>query len=378
MKDKPFCSVIVLNYFGEKIIKKNVSFLLSLDYPKDKYEIIIVDNGSKDKSPQIIKKLTRANSKIKFIPLEKNIGFSAGNNVGIKKAMGKYVILLNNDCFVDKNWLKELVEVAEKNKKIFAVTSKILITNNLKHSAKPEKRIIQNAGSIVFQDGYGRDIGTIIDYEHRQNYEPDQGQYDKKREVYAVCGAACLFRKSVFKKIGYLDESFFFYYEDTEISERARFAGYKLIFAPKAIAYHLHAYSSGEWSSFFIYHSEKGRLLHVFYNFPVTVFITEYFRFTAESFGRLLGIRGLGSLTRIPQLLLYVIFIVPALYKIFNPDKKFIKKFKSNTQYLKVSLYFLFNLPKLFIYRWQKRTEVNKKIIWKNFQDIVIGKWYFN
>lgn len=374
----PFCSIIVLNYFGEKIIKKCLDLLLELDYPKNKYEIIVVDNNSTDQSRTIINRLAENNKIIKEIYLNKNFGFSKGNNVGIKAARGKYVALLNNDCFVDKNWLKELVKVAEEDKNIFAVASKILITDNFKNPTKSKIKLIQNAGSIIFQDGYGRDIGTVINYDHEQSYEEDYGQYDQKREVYSVCGAACLLRKNVLKKLEYLDESFFFYYEDTEISERARFAGYKLIYTPKATAYHLHAYSSSEWSPFFIYHSEKGRLLHVFYNFPLTVFIREYFKFTAESFGRLLGIRGLGSLVRIPKLLFYTIFIVPAVYKIFNPNKKFIKKFKSNAQYLKASFYFLLNLPQLFIYRWQKRSEVDKKIIWKNYQDIVTGRWYLN
>ncbi len=377
-EDKPFCSVIVLNYFGEKIIKDVINTLLTLNYPKKRYEIIVVDNNSTDESRKIIDKLVEKHKNIKKIYLEENFGFAKGNNFGIKAAKGRYVILLNNDAFPDRNWLKELVSAAEEDKKIFAVTSKIILTDNLKKPTKPKSKFIQNAGSVVFQDGYGRDIGTVINYDHEQSYEEDHGQYDQRREVYAVCGAACLFRKNLLKKLGYLDETFFFYYEDTEISERARFAGYKLMYAPKAIVYHLHAYSSSEWSPFFIYNAERGRLLHVFYNFPVRVFIKEYFFFTTEALGRLFGIKGFDSLWRIFQLLLYVIFIIPALYKLFNPDKKFIKKFKSNLQYIKISLYFLFELPKLLVHRWRKHTSVNNKIIWKNYQDIISGKWYFN
>lgn len=373
----PFCSIIVLNYFGEKIIEKTINALLAMNYPKKMYEVIIVDSNSKDKSRQIIDGLVKKHPNIKSIFLDINPGFSKGNNIGMKAAKGKYIILLNNDAFPDKNWLTQLVKVAESNEKIFAVTSKILITDNFKNPHKPKKRLIQNAGSIVFQDGYGRDIGTVIDYEHNQTFEADIGQYDKDKEVYAVCGAACLFRKTILKKIGYLDESFYFYYEDTEISERARLHGYKLIFTPSAVVYHLHAYSSSEWSPFFIYNAERGRLLHVLYNFPALVFIREYIIFTLQSFGRLLGISGLGGIWRLIQLLVYVVLIFPALYKLFNPDKKFVKKFKINVQYIKVSLHFLFFLPRLLIHRWSKIASLKKDAISQNYHQIITGKWYF-
>lgn len=382
MKDRkkkvhPLCSIVVLNYNGEKIIEKNLKALLDLNYPKNSFEIIVVDNNSQDKSAEIIKDFERNYPQIKFIALKKNIGFSAGNNIGIKSAKGKYVVLLNNDAFPDKNILKESVKVAEKEKNIFAVTFKILITDNIKTPQKPYKRFIQNAGSIVFQDGYGRDIGAVVQW-HEQEFEEDRGQYDTEREIYAVCGAACLFRKKLLNKIGLLDESFFFYYEDTEISERARFAGYKLVYAPKAFVYHLHAYSSGEWSPFFIYNAEKGRLLHVFYNFPFLIFVKEYFKFTAEAYGRLFGIRGIRSIWRITQLLLYILLIIPALYRVFHREKKFIKTFKNNIQYVKISFYFFFNLPFLTVCRFQKHRNIRKKVFQENYQSIVSGRWYFN
>ena len=219
----PFCSVIVLNYNGEKFLKKTLESVLALDYSKSDYEIIVVDNASKDKSAEIIHELARPNGplltyevkngpSISSILLQKNIGFAGGNNIGIKQANGKYVTLLNNDCTVDKNWLKELVGVAEKDEKIFAVNSKIYLGNTNK---------IQNAGIRIFANGYAQDIGAIPNNKI-QDYEEDRGQYDKEREVDAACGAAVLYRKSILDKIGLLDGSFFLYYEDVEISERAK------------------------------------------------------------------------------------------------------------------------------------------------------------
>lgn len=336
----PFCSIIILNYNGEKFVKKTLESVFGLDYPKDDYEIIVVDNASTDKSSNVIENYIDSGSesgmtsnesvipakarvhpepvhregiqpKITTFFLNNNLGFSGGNNIGIKHAKGKYIILLNNDCIVDKNWLKELVAVAEKDEKIFAVNSKIYLGDTNK---------IQNAGIRIFPNGYAQDIGAIPN-DKVQEYAEDKGQYDKEREIDAACGAAVLYRKSILDEIGLLDESFFLYYEDVEISERAKKHGYKIVYAPKAVVHHLHAASSEEWSPFFIYHSEKGRLLHMIYHFSLTVFFREYFKFFFKSILRL-G------------------------YGVRHP-----KRFLQQLQYLKVSVYFLFHLAVLLFKR---------------------------
>jgi GT2 family glycosyltransferase len=301
----PFCSIVILNYNGEKFIMKTLDSVFALDYPKDEYEIIVVDNASTDKSRKVIHQLTTGSRQLATVFLHKNLGFAGGNNMGIRRAKGEYVALLNNDCTVDNNWLKELAAVAEKDVKIFAVNSKIYLGNTNK---------IQNAGIQIFPDGYARDRGAVPKNK-KQEYEEDHGQYNNEEEIDAACGAAVLYRKSILDKIGYLDENFFLYYEDVEISERAKKHGYKIVYAPRAVVRHLHATSSGEWSPFFIYHSEKGRLLHMMYHFPLTIFFKEYFKF----FGK--------SILRIG-------------YGIRHPSR-----FIQQLQYLKVSAYFFFYLP---------------------------------
>src|SRR5688572_28352538 len=120
------CSVIILNYFGEKVIKKVLDSLVNQKFPKNQVEIIVVDNASKDKSLQILEDLQKSIQNLKLIKNSTNLGFSKGNNVGIKSATGDYVILLNNDCIVDSNWLTEIIKTAKKSPDIFAVNSKIL------------------------------------------------------------------------------------------------------------------------------------------------------------------------------------------------------------------------------------------------------------
>lgn len=425
-KKYPFCSIIILNYFGEKVIDKTIKSVLNLKYPKKNYEIIIVDNNSLDKSREILERFAKKYTQIKLIYSDKNLGFAGGNNLGIKKAKGEYVILLNNDCLVDKNWLIELVKVAEKDKKIFAVGGKLILypkyfIYNLKKEDNlilkktsliksklldytREKEIdfdffikdnnltleipydpyfdknikikiqyldkklnkknsflnikidnikktsfskVQNAGNLIFQDGYGRDIGSIIYYQ-RQNYEKEKKQYDKIVERYAACGASVLYRKSILNKIGLLDENSFMYYEDVDICERARLYGYKTYFSPFSIARHLHALSSKEWSPFFIYHTEKGRLLHIFFNFPLKIFLKEFLIFIIKSIGRLIK---------------------------FTRSKK---DFDKNWQYIKIIIYFLTNFYSLINERNNRLKNIKKSKIEKNYLKILEGHWLFN
>lgn len=462
----PYSSVIVLNYFGEKVIESTIQSLMEMDYPKDRFEVIVVDNNSQDKSRNIINALKGKYGNIKTIFLEKNLGFAKGNNIGIRQSNGEFVALLNNDCVVDKEWLRELVITASRDRKIFAVGSKILlypkyvslsieldpkqfldncflteshlrnftkrnvengifeknghyeiellydpikdsrvvisfsvnkktinqkkalgikIPNLEKRNYKIRSRVrsndiiyevqinlkdkyilrssynkIQNAGIVVFQDGFGRDIGSLI-REHSQYYEKDVRQFDQEKEIYAACGAAVLYRTEIFKKIGYLDESFFMYYEDDEICERARIKGYKVYYSPKAVVRHIHALSSGEWSPFFIFHTGKGRLLHVFYTFPLRVFLGEYLKMIGLILGNFAFL-----LSRLSSLLNYL--------KKSGPDKK-LQNLDKEIQYLKILLYFIYNSPLLIFKKLRKG--LSAKGIESNYQSITDGRWYF-
>ncbi len=319
----PFCSIIVLNYNGEKFIPKTIASLVDLNYPKNRFEIIVVDNASQDKSLQIINDLVTSNKPnptasvergpvIRALSLQKNIGFAAGNNMGIRQATGEYVALLNNDCVVHPDWLKELVTCAQENEKIFAVNPKVYLGESNK---------IQNAGIRIFPNGYAQDIGAIPKNK-KQDYEEDKGQYDTIREVDAACAVATLYRKSILDRIGLFDENFFMYYEDVEISERARSKGYKIVYTPKAIVHHQHAATSTEWSPFFIYHSERGRLMYMALHFPLTVFLKEFFVFKLKAKLR---------------------FLIRLITKPSTTAQ--------NWQYIKVSWYMLIKLPYLFIRR---------------------------
>ena len=234
-------SIIIPNYNGQKYLGDCIDSLYRLDFPRDQYEIIVVDNASSDSSKGFI---LSTYLDVALIQAERNLGFADGCNLGIKNSRGEYIVLLNNDTVVDPNWLKELVAVADSDKEVAIVGSKLLF-KHIPHE-------IQNAGSYLTGRGDGGDMGS---------HQPDEGQFDTTREVMAVCGASMLVRRTLIEEIGALDEDFFAYYEDEDLCYRTRLYGKKIIFASKSVVYHVHAATSGEWSPLFTFLVFRNKLL---------------------------------------------------------------------------------------------------------------------
>ena len=112
--------------------------------------------------------------------------------------------------------------------------------------------VLNNAGSMVFRDGYGAD---------RAYQELDRGQYERPEEVFAFCGGSVCFRTEALRQAGVFDDDFFLYYEDTDLSWRLRSLGWRIRYQPAAVARHIHSASSVEWSPLFVFHTDRNRLL---------------------------------------------------------------------------------------------------------------------
>lgn len=234
-------SIIIPNYNGQKYLGDCIDSLHRLNFPRDNYEIIVVDNASSDNSCEFI---FSTYPDVVLIRAGKNLGFASGCNLGIKHSSGEYIVLLNNDTAVDPDWLNELVAVADRDEDAAIVGSKLLFKHN--------PHVIQNAMSYLSNSGDGGDVGS---------YQPDEGQYDTTREVMAVCGASMLIKRTLIEEIGALDEDFFAYYEDLDLCYRTRLYGKKIVFAAKSVVYHVHAATSGEWSPFFTFLVLRNKLL---------------------------------------------------------------------------------------------------------------------
>ena len=123
----------------------------------------------------------------------------------------------------------------------------------------------QNTGSVIFRNGAGRDRGTYVRNDE-VFYETDEGQYGKVEEVFAACGASYLMRREMIDDVGLLDDDFFIYYEDTDLSWRARLRGWKVVYSPQAYVRHIHCGTNTEWSPFFVHLIERNRLAMIFKN----------------------------------------------------------------------------------------------------------------
>ena len=218
--DAPLVSVVILNWNGKHFLKNCLSSVLNSDYPN--FEIIFVDNASIDGSVEYVLKNFGFDKRLKVIKNNKNLGYTGGNNVGIKYAKGKYVVLLNNDTKVEPSWLRELVKVMELNPDVGIAQSKLLLLNN--------PRLIDCAGGFIDPFGYGYERGHL---------EKDKGQYDKVDNIFYSKGASIIIRREILKKVGLFDEDFFMYFDEADLCWRVWLAGYRVVLCPTSIVYHM-------------------------------------------------------------------------------------------------------------------------------------------
>ena len=119
-------------------------------------------------------------------------------------------------------------------------------------AAAPRFDVINNVGGIVIAEGYGADRGY---------QQVDEGQFDEPEGVFTACGNGVAMRTEIGHRLGWFDDDFFLYYEDTDLSWRLRALGYEIRYEPRAVLRHVHAASSQEWSPLFVFHVDRNRLL---------------------------------------------------------------------------------------------------------------------
>jgi hypothetical protein len=223
---QPKVTIIILTWNSYDVTRDCLLSLRKVDYPV--FEIILVDNGSIDSSSE---KLAQEFPEIKVIRNEKNLGFTGGNNVGIRDALKKnpdYLLLLNNDTIVTPAFLTEMIRVAETDSRIGMLNPKI-------YYFEPADKIWYAGGKYIRWKTFPVHFGL------RQR---DDGSYNQTQEVSFVTGCALLVRSEVVRKIGLLDEVFFLSYEDVDWSARALEAGYKAMFVPASVIWHRDSYDT--------------------------------------------------------------------------------------------------------------------------------------
>jgi GT2 family glycosyltransferase len=230
MKEPPEVSIIIVNWNGKNYLENCFSSIFYQTYQN--FEVILVDNGSRDGSVEYIIKNFPAT---KIIENDKNIGLPAATNMAIKSSQSKYLVTLDNDTRVEPQWLEELVKAADSDSCIGSCQSKVL---SIEH---PE--IIDAMGISITKNGEAIRLGYGL---------KDKEEFNEIKEILGA-STAILYRREMFDQIGLFDEDFFAYYEDVDLALRSKLMGWRSIYVPKAIAYHVHSATLGKESPFKLY-----------------------------------------------------------------------------------------------------------------------------
>jgi GT2 family glycosyltransferase len=233
-------SIIILNYNSQFWLKKTLDTLKKyyLDISKFKVEVIVVDNASADDSVKMTK---REFKWAKLIVNPTNCGFAAGNNVALKDATARYVMLLNNDIqFTEQSNLDTLIKFMDKHKEVAVISPKVVLTNGQLDQACHRGEPTPWASLAYFMK-----LDKLFPT------SPTFGQYhmsykdlNSPHVIDACTGAAMIIRTKIMQKVGLLDEQFFMYAEDLDWCKRFRDAGHTIVFYPEVQIIH-HKYKSG-------------------------------------------------------------------------------------------------------------------------------------
>jgi hypothetical protein len=243
----PFFSVIIVNWNGRHLLEECLDSIPGRG--NGEIEVIVVDNGSTDGSADFLR--SRYVPRIRLIELPSNEGWSGGNNRGIESAGGEYVLLLNNDTRLENGFFSRLREGISRHPGSGMFAVKILDDK--------DRTVIDNTGHVIFWDGSSRGRGRM---------KKDGPEYAKEEEVLCPSGAAGVYKREIFGRVGLIDEDYFTYGEDTELGLRARKAGYRCHYIPSAVMYHKYSASGGAYTPRKVYYVERNRIWTVIKLFP--------------------------------------------------------------------------------------------------------------
>ena len=224
----PKAYIVIVNWNRPHDTIECINSVKSINY--NNYNIVIVDNGSNDNSPDIINNM---HDDVILIKNKENLGFAGGNNVGIRFALdngAEYIWLLNNDTVVHQNALTAMVDLGERIPESGILGSKIYYYD------KPE--LIWYAGATI-------NWRKVVSW-HTGINQVDQPQYCVINEVDRVTGCSMLVKRDFCERIGLMDEKLFLYVEEVDWCVRAKKAGYKILYVPESKVYHKISSSTGE------------------------------------------------------------------------------------------------------------------------------------
>ena len=257
----PTVSIIIVTWNALPLLQKCLpSVVESAD---NDVEVILADNASTDESVQWV---NNTYPDVRVVSHPENWAFCKGNNEAIPYAQGKYIVLLNNDVEVTRDWLKPLVAFMDEHQDVAAVQPKIL-----QYTERDHFEYAGASGGYLDRFGYPFTRGRIF-----FSMERDEGQYNDRTEIFWATGAAVMFRKSALDEVGYLDEQFFMHMEEIDLCWRLKRHGYRICAIPESTVYHIGGGSLPYGNSRKTYYNFRNSLLMMYKNLPASMWVRTF------------------------------------------------------------------------------------------------------
>lgn len=245
--------VIIPNLNNKKVLEKCLK-CLDMQESND-FDILVVDNGSDEETAEFIHFWLNKKDGRHAIFFDSNCGFAKACNRGFEYSMENgylYSLLLNNDAFVEKYFVSNLINKIENDKKIFAVSSLML--------SYQDRHVVDSFG-----DNY-----SVLGYAFQRKVGQPESVIENDESVFSACGGASIYDNEKLKETGLLDEKFFAYLEDIDLSYRAKLKGYKIITCKDARCYHLGSHTSGSrYNNFKVRISSRNNIFLIYKNMPL-------------------------------------------------------------------------------------------------------------
>jgi hypothetical protein len=242
--------VVIANWNRKELLRACLDSLA--DQHHGSFEVVVVDNGSSDGSAALVEEMAKTYPvRLRLIANSANAGFCAANNQGILATDTEMVALLNNDAEAEPGWLEALERAIRQGEDVGMAASKILVWED------PTR--IDKCGHLMYPDGQNRGRGSG---------QTDRGQFNRPEEVLWPDGCAAMYRRAMLEDIGGFDEDFFAYADDAELGLRARWAGWRCLYAPDAVVRHHRGATLGLGSARRLTLIERNRVLLAVKLFP--------------------------------------------------------------------------------------------------------------
>ena len=245
-------SVLIVNWNGREYLPDCLGSL-EMQTCRD-FEVILVDNGSSDGSIEYVR---TSHPWVKVVLLPENRGFAVGNNAGLEAASGEFIVTLNNDTETDPGWLEELAAVADEHPEVGMVASRIC--------SFTDRDSIDSLGIGICRDGMSRGAFRLQRF---STLSPGRSE-----EILFPSACVALYRRTMLDEIGFFDEDFFAYCEDTDLGLRGRLAGWGALLARDAVVWHKYSSTGGTFSPLKLYLVERNHYWAALKTFPLRLLL---------------------------------------------------------------------------------------------------------